>query len=356
MRKALAVAERGRGHTNPNPMVGALVVDRAGVIVGRGAHRVAGGPHAEVFALEQAGKRAKEATLYCTLEPCSHTGRTGPCAPLVAASGIRRAVIAMEDPNPLVQGRGLAHLRERGVLVETGVLGDAAARQNEVFLTNVALGRPFIVVKVALSVDGCLGRKSGSPVRLTGAPADRVIQRQRAGIDAVAVGSSTVLSDDPRLTARGAYRERPLARIVFDRRLRTPPTARMFSTLSTGPIIVVSSQSSMTAQPAAVNDLERAGGRVVAMDAGGIGPSFAWLFREMGIASILVEGGATLHRTLFAEHLVDAVHVYITPIVLGRAGMEWMEPGRFTLSELGERQADWFGADVRVEGHVHRHH
>src|SRR6476469_1927756 len=138
MRKAIAIAERGRGTTSPNPLVGALVVNREGVIVGRGAHRVAGGPHAEVIALEDAGARARGATLYCTLEPCSHTGRTGPCAPLVAEAGIRRAVIALEDPNPLVDGRGLAYLRERGLEVTVGVERAAAARQNAVFLTAIA--------------------------------------------------------------------------------------------------------------------------------------------------------------------------------------------------------------------------
>ena len=356
MRKALALAERGRGQTSPNPLVGAIVVDATGVIVGSGAHRVAGGPHAEVFALEQAGSRAKGATLYCTLEPCSHTGRTGPCAPLVAASGIQRAVIALEDPHPLVQGRGLAHLRERGVLVETGVLRDEAVRQNEVFLTNVTLARPFVIVKVALSVDGCLATAHGVPVRLTGPAADRVIQRQRAEIDAIGVGSSTLLADDPRLTARGAYRERPLVRVVFDRRLRMPASARILGTVAAGPIIVMSRRSSIDAEPAKVDELTRAGARVVAMERDDIGPSLAWLYRETGIASILVEGGAALHRTLFDEALVDVVEAYITPIRLGADGSGWMDAGRFTLSELRERRADWFGSDVRVEGHVHRHH
>jgi diaminohydroxyphosphoribosylaminopyrimidine deaminase/5-amino-6-(5-phosphoribosylamino)uracil reductase len=356
MRKALAIAERGRGHTNPNPMVGALVVDADGVIVGRGAHRVAGGPHAEVFALEEAGPRAKGATLYCTLEPCSHTGRTAPCAPLVAAAGIRRAVIAMVDPNPLVQGRGLAHLRERGIIVDTAVLGAEAARQNEVFLTNMVRRRPFVIVKIALSVDGCIAKTDGVPVRLTGAEADRVNQRQRAEIDAIAVGSSTELADDPRLTAPGAWRERPLARVVFDRRLRTPIGARLLSTQTAGPIIVMTRRAAMDAQPDVAAGLERAGARVVAMDDGGIAASFAWLFREMGITSILVEGGAALHRALFDEELVDAVHAYIAPARLGDAGMKWMDPRRLTLSELSDRRAEWFGADVRVEGHVHRHH
>src|SRR3982750_4692749 len=137
MRQALALAERGRGTTSPNPLVGALVVDRDGVIVGRGAHRIAGGPHAEVIALEEAGPRARGATLYCTLEPCSHTGRTGPCAPLVSAAGIRRAVIALDDPNPLVNGGGLRHLRASGIETVVGGEGGAAIREKAVFLTNV---------------------------------------------------------------------------------------------------------------------------------------------------------------------------------------------------------------------------
>jgi diaminohydroxyphosphoribosylaminopyrimidine deaminase/5-amino-6-(5-phosphoribosylamino)uracil reductase len=142
MRKALALAERGRGTTSPNPMVGAIVVDSEGVVVGRGAHLAAGGPHAEVVALEDAGPRARGATLYCTLEPCSHTGRTGPCAPLVAHAGIRRAVIAMGDPNPLVNGRGLAYMREQGISVVVGVEREAAERQNAAFLTGIFERRP----------------------------------------------------------------------------------------------------------------------------------------------------------------------------------------------------------------------
>src|SRR3954462_3242699 len=146
MERALVLAERGRGSTSPNPMVGALVVDDDGVIVGRGAHRIAGGPHAEVIALQDAGERARGATLYCTLEPCSHTGRTGPCAPLVTAAGIARAVIAIEDPNPLVHGRGVQHLRERGITVVVGVEHDRAVEQNAAFLTTMRLARPYVIL------------------------------------------------------------------------------------------------------------------------------------------------------------------------------------------------------------------
>jgi diaminohydroxyphosphoribosylaminopyrimidine deaminase/5-amino-6-(5-phosphoribosylamino)uracil reductase len=355
MKKALAIAERGRGQTSPNPMVGAVVVDSNGVIVGTGAHRVAGGPHAEVFALEDAGGRARGATLYCTLEPCAHHGRTGPCAPLVADAGIRRAVIAMEDPNPVVDGRGLAHLRDRGVAVESGIMREAAARQNEVFLTNVWLGRPFVVAKIALSLDGSIAGPGGARTQLTGDAGHRIVQRQRAEVDALAVGSSTILGDDPLLTPRGAWRGRPLARVIFDRRLRTPPGARVVSTVEAGPIIVMTNEPCAAAHPERVQALERAGVRV-AVAAGGIGPSFSWLLQEAGITSIVVEGGSTLHRALFEAGLVDAVHAYIAPVRLGPGAATWIHPGRLSLSELLDREADWFGADVRVQGHVHRHH
>src|SRR6476620_7381858 len=154
MSRALALAERGRGRTSPNPMVGAVVVDPEGVVVGRGVHEFAGGPHAEVHALRDAGARAQGATLYCTLEPCSHHGRTGPCAPRVVEAGIARAIVATEDPNPLVNGAGIAYLRAHGVEVVAGVMREEAQRQNRPFFTVMRRGRPFVTVKAAVSRDG----------------------------------------------------------------------------------------------------------------------------------------------------------------------------------------------------------
>src|SRR5262249_12043293 len=270
MRKAIALAERGRGTTSPNPLVGALIVDRDGIILGRGAHRVAGGPHAEVIALEDAGARARGATLYCTLEPCSHTGRTGPCAPLVAAAGIARAVIAMADPNPLVDGRGLAYLRDCGIAVTVGVARDRAAEQTAVSLTNVREKRPYVIVKAALSADGKLSAAPGVRTYLPGPAANRRIHRQRAEVDAIAVGSGTILADDPLLTARGAYRNRSLTRVVFDRRLRTPPTARVLSTLTAGPVIIVSTKVACADKEADAAALAAAGARVLAVPQSGV--------------------------------------------------------------------------------------
>jgi diaminohydroxyphosphoribosylaminopyrimidine deaminase/5-amino-6-(5-phosphoribosylamino)uracil reductase len=359
MRKALALAERGRGRTSPNPMVGALVVDAAGVVVGRGAHLAAGGPHAEVIALEAAGARARGATLYCTLEPCSHTGRTGPCAPAVVQAGIRRAVIALEDPNPMVHGRGLAHLRERGIDVTVGVEQEAAARQNAVFLTNIREGRPHVIVKAALSVDGRISAAPGVRSLLTGAAANRRVQRQRAEVDAIGIGSGTLLTDDPLLTPRGAYRARPLTRVVFDRRLRTPPSARLLSTLGAGPVIIVSTERACALAPDRVGSIEAAGAVILALPTDDIGAALRAL-RTMAVTSLVIEGGAALHRAAVDAAVVDEVHVYITPVILGPDGVEWLGEGRIAWEELQDRRAVWLGDDVLVEGavqkHVHRNH
>ncbi len=349
MRKALALAERGRGRTSPNPMVGALVVDGDGVIVGRGSHRIAGGPHAEVIALEDAGARAQGATLYCTLEPCSHTGRTGPCAPAVVQAGIRRAVIAIEDPNLLVQGRGLAHLRDRSIEVTVGVEHAAAARQNAAFLTAMRRGRPHVILKAALSLDGRLAAAPGVRTRLTGAAANRRVHRQRAEVDAIGIGSGTVLTDDPLLTPRGAYRARPLTRVVFDRRLRTPPSARLLSTLEAGPVIIVSTERACAGAPDRMAGLRAAGALILTPPADDIGTALR-LLRDAGLTSLLLEGGALLHRAALDAGVVDEVHVYITPVVLGPGGAEWIGEGRMAWEGLRDRRALWLGADVLVEG------
>jgi diaminohydroxyphosphoribosylaminopyrimidine deaminase/5-amino-6-(5-phosphoribosylamino)uracil reductase len=357
MRKALAIAERGRGRTSPNPMVGALVVDAGGVIVARGAHEVAGGPHAEVIALAAAGARARGATLYCTLEPCAHTGRTGPCAPLVVQAGIRRAVIALEDPNPLVHGRGLGHLREAGIEVTVGVERQAAARQNAAFLTTMRLGRPHVILKAAVSLDGRLAAARGARTRLTGGAANRRVHRQRAEVDAIAVGSGTVLTDDPLLTPRGAYRGRPLTRVVFDRRLRTPPSARLLSTLGAGPVIIVSTERACRAAPDRAERLRAAGALLLAPPADDLGTALRGL-GDLGVTSVLLEGGGTLHRAALDAALVDEVHLYVTPVTLGPQGVEWIGARRMAWEDLQDRRAVWLGDDLLVEGqvqgHVHR--
>jgi diaminohydroxyphosphoribosylaminopyrimidine deaminase/5-amino-6-(5-phosphoribosylamino)uracil reductase len=354
MRKALALAERGRGTTSPNPMVGALVVDDDGVIVGRGAHRVAGGPHAEVIALEDAGPRARGATLYCTLEPCAHTGRTGPCAPLVSEAGIRRAVIAMDDPNPVVNGRGLAHLRDRSIDVVVGVERAAAERQNAVFLTGISERRPYVILKVALSVDGCVAAAPGARTPLTGAGAGRRVQRQRAEVDAIAVGSGTILADDPLLTPRGAYRSRPLTRIIFDRRLRTPPTARVFTTLDAGPIMVVSSNHGRASAPERAAALAHAGAHILVPVDDDL-PSACRAIFGAGVTSLVLEGGPALYRAALTSDIVDAIDFYIAPRRIGPGGVPWLDAGQVAWETFTAPTGKWLGEDLLIQVHVHGH-
>lgn len=356
MARALALAERGRGSTSPNPMVGAVVVDAEGVVVGAGSHEVAGGPHAEVHALAAAGARARGATLYCTLEPCSHTGRTGPCAPLVVQAGIRRAVVAVQDPNPRVAGRGLAYLRQHGVDVTVGVLGEAAARQNAPFFTVMRQRRPFVTMKVAISRDRKVAAAGGVRTRLTGPAADRVAHRERAAIDAIGVGSGTLLADDPLLTARGAFRTRPLLRVIFDRRLRTPPTARIFTTLDQGPIIVAAASLQAPGTRHRAEALRAAGADVqcVAAAPGEYLPAVLASLADRGVGSLVLEGGPTLHAAAWAAGLVDRVLIFTTPWILGPEAVPWLEERLIDLDALVDREAVRLGDDVMTEGYVHR--
>lgn len=351
MRQALLLAARGAGRTSPNPLVGAVVVSADGVVVGRGYHARAGEAHAEIRALEAAGARARGATLYCTLEPCSHTGRTGPCAVAIVEAGIRRVVAAVSDPNPLVSGRGFAYLRAHGLDVTTGVGHDAARAQNAPFFAAMTRGRPFVWAKIATSLDGRIAAAPGRATRLTSPPADRETERLRAAVDAIAIGSGTLLADDPRLTTRGVHRERPLMRVVFDRRLRTPAHARLFGTLERGPVLVVTSTEAVAGHPAAVAALQSSGAEVCPVD-GGLADVLAELGRR-GIRSLLLEGGATLHRAAFAAGVVDRVRVYVSPHWLGPGGVPWDVPALGPLGGPG-----WHvwpcGPDVVVEGDVHR--
>jgi diaminohydroxyphosphoribosylaminopyrimidine deaminase / 5-amino-6-(5-phosphoribosylamino)uracil reductase len=362
MARALAVAERGRGRTSPNPMVGAVVVDAEGVVVGSGSHEVAGGPHAEVDALAAAGSRARGATLYCTLEPCSHTGRTPPCAPRVADAGIARAVIAVEDPNPLVSGRGMAMLRERGIGVTTGIRIEEARALNRPFFSVMLERRPYVTIKVALSKDGKISAGAGLRTRLTGPAADRVIHRERAEMDAIAVGSGTIISDDPLLTPRGAYRHRPLTRVVFDTRLRTPPSSKLFSTLSAGPVIIMSTPAAAAAAPERLARLTGSGAEVTLVAAnsriraahrGDMLRAALEQLAARGVCSVTVEGGAMLHQSFWDAALADRVQIFRTPHCLGANGVEWL-PSVASGVGLSAVVTTGLGADTLIEGYVHR--
>lgn len=359
MRRALCLAERGRGQTSPNPMVGAIIVSPDGIIAGRGHHLRAGEPHAEINALRDAGDRAREATLYCTLEPCCHTGRTGPCSVAVADAGIRRVVAAVIDPNPRVAGGGVRYLQDRGVEVTTGVMAHEATRLNDVFFTNVRQQRPYVTLKIAVSQDRGIALAPGVRTALTSREANRHAQRYRAEVDAIGIGSETLLVDDPVLTVREVYRHRPLTRVVFDSRLRTPPTARVFGTLDAGPIVIVTTADSLARESGRARALERAGARLLTPPAADradhdIRAALATLYREAGVCSVLLEGGAALHASAWNAGVVDRVRMYVTPDVLGPTRVPWIMPASFDPAALSELRKETLGRDQLWEGYVHR--
>jgi diaminohydroxyphosphoribosylaminopyrimidine deaminase/5-amino-6-(5-phosphoribosylamino)uracil reductase len=348
--RALFHAQRGAGRTSPNPLVGAVVVTPDGVLVGQGYHERAGEAHAEVRALESAGRHARGATLYCTLEPCAHLGRTGPCAERIVEAGIVRVVASVEDPNPLVSGRGFAYLRAHGVAVEIGVGAEQSAALNQPFFTLMRDGRPFVILKAAVSADGFIAESGRRRTLLTSAVANRHAHRMRAEVDAIAVGVNTVLIDDPALTARGAYRERPLIRVVLDRGLRTPPQARLLSTPDAGPVIIVTSERGAERQ-AERRALEAAGADVVVAGDGSLRGVLAALARRQ-VGSLLLEGGAAVHAAAWDEDIVDFVRLYIAPRSLG-GGLRLLPDRHFSSSALIERRVATLGPDVLIEGYVH---
>lgn len=352
MRRALEHARRGVGRTTPNPLVGACVVTDEGVVVGQGAHERAGEAHAEIHALEEAGDAARGATLYCTLEPCVHHGRTGPCTDRIIAAGIRRVVASMEDPFPQVSGRGFAALRAHGVTVDVGVERDAAARLNQPFLSVMQDGRPWIVLKAATSLDGRLAAAPGQRTDITSDAARRHVQCVRAAVDAVGVGSTTVLVDDPLLTVREVYRERPLVRVVFDRRLRTPPSARLFGTLAAGPVIIVTRAETVARAGGAAAALERAGATLCTTDGSALEGVRALV--HFDVHSLLIEGGAALHGAMWDAGIVDYMQVYVAPLWLGPDGVPFLDGRAWTPSALLERRLELLGPDVLMEGYVHR--
>ena len=353
MREALRLAEQGRGRTSPNPMVGAVIVDARGAVVGSGFHERAGGDHAEVRALAEAGDAARGATLYCTLEPCCHRGRTGPCVDRIAEAGVARVVVAMRDPNPAVDGKGIEFLRCRGIVVDAGLRAAEAERLNEAFVTWVSAGRPFVTMKVALSLDGCIAARPGVRTTLTSGAANDAVHALRAEVDAVGVGSTTVLVDDPLLTARGAPRPRPLTRVVLDRRLRTPPAARLFGTLEAGPVVVLTTAAAADAQGDRRARLAAAGAELEVVSAARFLRDGLARLAARGVTSLILEGGRQVHEAVWRAGLVDRVQVFVTPVAVGPGGVPWLDRDA-VFGNLGNCRERGLGPDRLLEGDVRR--
>jgi len=345
MRMAMALAEKARGATRPNPVVGAVVV-RDGKVLARGYHHRAGAAHGEIDALAKLDFRAPGATLYVTLEPCNHAGRTGPCAPQVLRSGVRRVVIGCRDRNPRVKGGGIALLRRAGLRVDLGCLEAECEAQNRAFFRWATLRRPWITLKVAATLDGFIAPPDGSGATrgkihwITGPGARQVAHELRVANDAILIGSGTVLADDPQLTARGvpgASADRPL-RVVLDGRLRTPPTARILKTGGAPPLVIgAHGRRADPALGARIRRLERAGAQVLLLPAGADGhiPLYRVLraLAEREVQSLLVEGGSHVLGAFIAARLVDSVAWFLAPRLAGAGvgvvqgeGLDWKLP------------------------------
>lgn len=352
--KALLLAEEGRGYTSPNPLVGAVIVKNAR-IVGRGAHLRFGGPHAEINALSQAGGKARGATLYCTLEPCSTWGKTGPCTEAIIRSGITRVFVAAIDPNPENCGKGIRVLRRAGIKVECGMLSDRALKQNNGFVSIMTKGRPYIILKMAQSLDGKIATVQGESKWITSEESQQMVHKLRGSVDAVLVGTNTILMDNPRLTARnGSSKHNQPARIILDRDLKIESNARALRSNGV-PSYYVTSRKNISR---AISKLERTGAEVLGvaekagvLDMGNLMKTLV----DKGITSILVEGGGEIAATLLKENLVDEVFWFIAPLFIGGRNAKTSVEGEGVLRlekayRLKKSIVHTVGNDIVIEG------
>jgi diaminohydroxyphosphoribosylaminopyrimidine deaminase/5-amino-6-(5-phosphoribosylamino)uracil reductase len=369
--RALELARKGIGLTSPNPCVGAIVVDREGRVIGLGTHTFEGIKHAEVLALERAGEKARGATLYVNLEPCSHQGRTGACADAVIAAGVRRVVACMQDPNPLVAGKGFERLRSAGVSVASGILEEEAKLLNEAFAKYIRRRTPLVTLKSAMTLDGkiapppgelhhptALGSGGASGGWITSEVARGHVQELRHRHDAIMVGVGTIIADDPLLTDRsGLPRRRPLLRVIVDSRLRLPPESRVVKTAKDDVLVLCS-----FAEEKRKRELQDQGIRVeqVPVGVGDGRPDMGQIARRLGtmeITSLLVEGGAMINGAALASGIVDKVFLYYAPKILAGTGSVPFAtgPGFAHMSDAAGVKAirlHRFGEDFAVEGYL----
>jgi len=314
MTRALELAARGVGLVSPGPLVGTVIVDAHGEIAGEGFYIFEQVKHAETIALDQAGTRATAATAYVSLEPHAHYGRTTPCTDALIKSGIKRVVAPIEDPNPKVSGRGFAHLREAGIEVCAGLLADEAARLNEAYIHFMRTGRPFVHLKLAVSLDGKIATRTGDSRWIADEEARARAHELRHQYDAIMIGSGTVVADDPLLTDRsGKARRRPLLRVVLDDRLRTPSDSQLSRTAHEAPVLMFTSSGADSAAK-----LKQLGVDIVSSERGA--RDLSAVLAELGrreIQSVLVEGGGTVAGALFDAGLVNKVTFFIAPMIIG---------------------------------------
>jgi len=354
MKRALHLAEKGKGRTSPNPMVGAILV-KDGKMVGEGHHAKAGEAHAEIVALQQAGEEAEGAILYLNLEPCTHYGKTPPCVPQVIEAGVKRVVIGMEDPNPLVKGKGIEILRKAGLDVEVGILEKECRRLNEAFCKYILKKEPFVVLKVAATLDGKMATRNGDSKWISGEASRRFVHKLRDQVDGVLVGIGTVLKDNPMLTARIRGGRDPY-RIVLDSRLKIPEEAKVIGTSPSKAIIA----STELAPKDKIEKLEKRGVQILILDSkeGRVNlKSCLSKLGEMGMMNLLVEGGSQVNGSFLDEGVIDKLLLFLSPKLIGDQQALGIFGGKGAsnlqkATALKEIKAKRMGEDILLEGYL----
>jgi diaminohydroxyphosphoribosylaminopyrimidine deaminase/5-amino-6-(5-phosphoribosylamino)uracil reductase len=353
MKHALSLARRGIGGTSPNPAVGCVIV-RDGTVVGEGWHKKAGAPHAEVHALRRAGERAHNADVYVTLEPCSHFGKTPPCADALVDAGVARVFVGMVDPNPLVGGKGIDKLRAAGIEVVTGILERECRRINEAFIKHVTTGLPFVILKSAMTMDGKTATASGDAKWITSEKSRRYVHKLRAMVDGIMVGVGTVMADDPLLTCRTRGKKKDPVRVIVDSRLRIPGNARVLRLESEAKTCI----ATILRESEKIDELRTLGVEIISCRENGGRVDLQDLMRKlggMGIQSLLLEGGRELAGEAVRLGLIDKFLLFYAPKLLcgegmglfGGSGAARMGDAR----KLRDVQIHRFGEDFMVEGY-----
>ena len=359
MKIALSLAAKGKGLTSPNPMVGAAIVKKE-KIVGSGFHSKAGTPHAEIIALENAGEKAKGSTLFINLEPCVHFGKTPPCCEEVIKSGIRKVIVAMKDPNPLVDGSGIKKLKNYGIEVVLGIMEKEARELNEAFIKSIKTKTPFVIMKSAMSLDGRIATRSGKSKWITGKESRRYVQELRAKVDGIMVGIGTVLKDNPRLTLRTGKIKRTLpAKIVIDSSLKIPIKAKLFSSEPTTKVIIAATNKASRKK---IESLRKTGIDIIQTEANKGKGNLKKLTRELykkGIMTILLEGGSELNASAIREGIVDKVFYFYAPILIGGSDAKGMMGGDGVdtiqdAKKIDIKEVKRIGKDLLVIGYIRK--
>ena len=359
IKRTLKLAAKAQGMTSPNPMVGAIIV-KDGKLISEGFHRKAGDRHAEVLAIEKAGKNARGSTLYVNLEPCCHTEkRTPPCTKAILNAGIKKVIIGMKDPNPKVSGKGISELQSADIFVKSGILEDEAKRLNEVYIKYITTEKPFVILKIAMTLDGKIATPEGQSKWITAEKARRIVHRLRSRVDAIMTAIGTVKADDPQLTARIKGGKNPL-RIILDPNLEIPLNAKI---LQIPPeTLIIARKSVVTNQHSAVNEKEKMllnrGVNIILYD--GEKVNLDWLVKRLGemqITSVLIEGGSSLNAHALEDGIVDKVMFFIAPMIIGGRDSFPAVGGRnykkledaYRIRDAKIRQ---IGADFLIEGYL----